>query len=118
TGTLVRGFRSIYELVTSKCNWKWGDRVAGFRGQVVPPWGTAPEMARGRAIVAPTRAGNLAADGEERPPRSPKKKQPHPSRRLQLFDFASTHLSTDLPADLPSSVLHNVAAQPKSWSRR
>src|SRR6185369_14531391 len=41
--------------------------------------GTAPEMARRRAIVARIRSGNLAADGEERPHTSPKGK-PHTPR--------------------------------------
>ena len=47
--------------------------------------GIAPDVARGRATVARTRPGNLAADGEERPPTSPKRKTSTPLRRLQLF---------------------------------
>src|SRR4051794_7283456 len=45
-------------------------------------------MSRRRDIVARTRPGNLAADGEERPPTSPKEKPPPPFRRLRRFDCA------------------------------
>ena len=65
-------------------------------GWLYSSWGTAPEMARGRAIVARARPGNLAADGEERPLTSPKMNAtsplaPAPTLRLSIrIDFAQT----------------------------